>query len=320
MLTLYKKPTIIYSYSKKIWTYKMSDLVKSFDFNPTSIETIFDKLNSNTKLTYLKSINQFLDFTNIGINQIHKITHLDIINFIESLKTQYQNSTVNLKINALKSLFKKLSTLYMLPNPFDILKSVNIKTNFYTKQSIDRELTLTTNEIDILLNHYTKRMTSSNTLTVFTSKRYWLLISLLYKHGLRISEVLNIKIDDITKQADSIYTIKIIGKGNKPRDIKITSDLYQKIIYLAETGFVFKTLKDKPMDRIFVTKEIKRVAKRVINKNISAHTLRHSFATNLLKMTNNIKGVSSYLGHSDISTTLRMYIHSDLTMDDLALI
>jgi len=320
MLTLYKKPTIIYSYSKKIWTYKMSDLVKSFDFNPTSIETIFDKLNSNTKLTYLKSINQFLDFTNIGINQIHKITHLDIINFIESLKTQYENSTVNLKINALKSLFKKLSTLYMLPNPFDILKSVNIKTNFYTKQSIDRELTLTTNEIDILLNHYTKRMTSSNTLTVFTSKRYWLLISLLYKHGLRISEVLNIKIDDITKQADSIYTIKIIGKGNKPRDIKITSDLYQKIIYLAETGFVFKTLKDKPMDRIFVTKEIKRVAKRVINKNISAHTLRHSFATNLLKMTNNIKGVSSYLGHSDISTTLRMYIHSDLTMDDLALI
>jgi len=298
----------------------MNELVKSFDFNPTSIETIFEKLNKNTKQTYLKSINQFLDFTNIGINQITKITHLEIINFIEFLKTQYQNSTINLKLNALKSLFKKLSALYKISNPFDILKAVNIKTNFYTKQSIDRELTLTTNEIDILLNHYTKRMTSSNTLTILTSTRYWLLITLLYKHGLRISEALNIKICDITKQNDSIYTIKIIGKGNKPRDIKINNKIYQKIIDLAETGFVFKTLKGKPMDRIFVTKEIKRVSKRLINKNISAHTLRHSFATNLLKITNNIKGVSSYLGHSDISTTLRMYIHSDLTMNDLALI
>ena len=114
----------------------------------------------------------------------------------------------------------------------------------------------------------------------------------------------------------SLHCTMNLGRFEKPR----IDTIYQKIIYLAETGFVFKTLKDKPMDRIFVTKEIKRVAKRVINKNISAHTLRHSFATNLLKMTNNIKGVSSYLGHSDISTTLRMYIHSDLTMDDLALI
>ena len=137
---------------------------------------------------------------------------------------------------------------------------------------------------------------------------------------MRISETLNIKIDSIKKVSDNIYTIDVTGKGKKQRQIKIDRELYNNLICLTDNGLIFKTMNNKPLSRIYITTTIKRIAKRILNKNISVHTFRHSFANEMLKLTNNIKGVSQYLGHSTTAITLNMYIHNDLSINDLSLL
>lgn len=297
----------------------MNSIIKANAFK--EIESLYSNLTGNTKKTYISAVNQFMDYMNIGLNEVNKVNAIAMQGYIETLKTKYKsNNTVNLKVSALKSFFRKMRVLYKINNPFDSLKDLGIKTTIQTNKAIDRDLLLTSNDVNKLLRYFENKSNSDNKQTQYTNKRYFVLISLLYRHGLRISEALNIKTNDIKKQTDNIYLISITGKGKKERQIKIDNELYNNLIGLSDNGFIFKTMNDKPLSRIYITSTIKRITKRILNKNISAHIFRHSFASNMLKLTNNIKGVSLYLGHSTTAITLNMYIHNDLTFNDLELL
>ena len=144
------------------------------------------------------------------------------------------------------------------------------------------------------------------------------MMELLYGCGLRISELLSLKITDIhLKEA---YLV-IIGKGNKERMVPVGEMAILAVRRYVDKGWLDLTPKNgnllfynyqkKPLSRQSVFKFIKKLAEdNGITKEISPHTLRHSYATHLLEGGTDLRVVQELLGHEDIATT-QIYTHID---------
>ena len=143
------------------------------------------------------------------------------------------------------------------------------------------------------------------------------IIELIYGCGLRVSEAINIRLKDIHFEEKMI---ECIGKGNKQRYVPI-NDIALKSIYLyiknvrdkltklQDENLLFLSYKGKLVNRHYVFNVIKELAVRAnIKKNISPHTLRHSFATHLIENGANLRAVQTMLGHESITTT-EIYTH-----------
>lgn len=151
-------------------------------------------------------------------------------------------------------------------------------------------------------------------------ERNYAIIETLYGCGLRVSELVSLKISDINFLDEYI---KVTGKGNKERLVPLgqlakkallnyyenyrkhysTNKKYEDILFLNKFH--------RPLSRIMVFYIIKDLAQKAgIQKNISPHTLRHSFATHLIEGGSNIRAVQELLGHSSITTT-EIYTHID---------
>ncbi|MBU1169717.1 MAG: site-specific tyrosine recombinase XerD [Proteobacteria bacterium] len=149
------------------------------------------------------------------------------------------------------------------------------------------------------------------------------MIELLYATGLRVSELVSIKMNDINRDASFV---RVFGKGSKERVVPMGQYAMEKIeLYLTyarpyllknkPSEYMFVARQDKPLTRQGFWKLLNRYAlKAGIMKNISPHTLRHSFATHLLEGGADLRVVQTLLGHSDISTT-QIYTH--ITRDHL---
>ena len=137
------------------------------------------------------------------------------------------------------------------------------------------------------------------------------MLELIYGCGLRISELINLEINDI----DEINCfIRILGKGNKEREVPVGEyALYYLKEYISRRNLL---LKNKPCNKLFLNnhgqgmtrqgffKNLKQLLKeKGLNEEISPHTLRHSFATHLLNRGADLRSIQEMLGHSDISTT-----------------
>lgn len=142
------------------------------------------------------------------------------------------------------------------------------------------------------------------------------MLELMYGTGLRVSEVINLELNDI----DEINcTIRIMGKGSKERIVPIGEYcIYYLNMYLSKR---YLMLKDKSCEKLFLNnhgygisrqgffKILKQILKeKNLDSNVSPHTLRHSFATHLLNRGADLRSIQELLGHSDISTT-RIYTH-----------
>lgn len=143
-----------------------------------------------------------------------------------------------------------------------------------------------------------------------------MVVEFLFATGLRISEMLNILLTDM-KRDNNKYTIRILGKRAKERKIFVSIPLIEKVLRINNSSTYLFEHNGKSYSRISMSRRISMQGKIVLQKNISAHTLRHSFATSKLAKINNLKGVSKYLGHSSISTTANLYVHSELSYEDL---
>ena len=137
-----------------------------------------------------------------------------------------------------------------------------------------------------------------------------LIISLLYSSGLRVSELVNLKIEDLNLNDRTGWVRK--GKGGKDRIFIISSNLAEELgEYLKmknrELGYLFS--KNKPLTTRNIQKIIKGTRIRAgINKRVTPHTLRHSFATHLLEQGTDIRLIQSLLGHANLNTT-QVYTH-----------
>ncbi|MCB5230212.1 MAG: site-specific tyrosine recombinase/integron integrase [Candidatus Cloacimonas sp.] len=147
------------------------------------------------------------------------------------------------------------------------------------------------------------------------------IIELMYATGIRVSEMLNIKVSDIFWE-DSL--LRVLGKGRKERIVPIASEslkyvkLYYDTVYYHlgrkhTTPYLFLNYLGKQLSRMGFWKILqKRIVNAEISKHVSPHTIRHSFATHLLEAGANLRIVQTLLGHESINTT-QIYTHIDLS-------
>ncbi|MDO4928570.1 MAG: site-specific tyrosine recombinase XerD [Corynebacterium sp.] len=142
------------------------------------------------------------------------------------------------------------------------------------------------------------------------------LLELLYGSGARISEVLALNVDDIVPDQ---AMVRITGKGNKQRQIPLGSHAHQALEHYIVRGrpqlskgltpALFLNSRGKPLQRQLAWTRVKAAVERSgINREISPHTLRHSFATHLLEGGADVRVVQELLGHSSVTTT-QIYTH-----------
>ena len=267
-------------------------------------------LSDNSIVSYENDINKLSNFLldkNKSISPI-KVSPDIIKEFIYSISNSINPTSQSRIISGLRSFYEYLIfEKYIKTNPLSLIESPRIS----------RKLpdTLTIKEIDLLI--------SNINISTNEGERNIALIETLYGCGLRVSELISLKISDLFF---SEGFIKVTGKGNKQRLVPI-SDLNKRVIknYMDNSRKKLKT-EEKSKDILFLNRRgkslsramiftiIKRLAKLSdIKKNISPHTFRHSFATHLLKNGADLKTIQQLLGHQSITTT-EIYMHIDNKM------
>lgn len=263
---------------------------------------IIKNYSDNTIRNYeidLDEYKVFLDHKQITNYQVDQKIIRQYIEYLN--KQKYETTTISRRISALKSFYKFLyKKNYINSNPMTLIK------NPKKEKKLPKFLYI--NEIEELLKK------TDNTVQGI---RDHLIIELLYSTGIRVSELVNIKIKDINFINK---TIKIKGKGSKERIVlygkicaNIINDYLNKsrnnIKNSSNNEYLILNLKgNKLTDRSVRNIINKYMQKTSIQKQISPHTLRHTFATHLLDNGADLKAVQELLGHSDLGTT-QIYTH-----------
>jgi integrase/recombinase XerD len=264
-------------------------------------------LSRNTVSAYSSDIRFFIEYLKAnGIKDFAKVTRNDILFFLEDSSDKgIESASLARRLVSIKVFYKYLFQEKIVKT--DI-------TDIMTSPKLWRLLPdfLTPNEIDVLLQVYSNKAKDLLTLRNRT------ILELMYSCGLRVSETVNLCIDDLRFDEG---IIRVTGKGNKERIVPIglpAERLLQK--YLAnvrpellkgnlDESVVFLSNHGKRLDRERVWGIIKETAKLAgIKKNIHPHTLRHSFASHLLANGADLRVIQEMLGHADISTT-QIYTH-----------
>lgn len=172
---------------------------------------------------------------------------------------------------------------------------------------------LTTEEVD--------RMEASIDLSKWEGQRNRAIIEVLFSCGLRVSELVNLRFSDVSLNDKFL---RIVGKGSKERLVPISDAALREIqlwlfdrnlmkVKPGEQEYVFLNRCGAHLTRTMILIMIKRTAEEAgITKTVSPHTLRHSFATALLKGGANLRAIQEMLGHENIKTT-QIYTHIDIT-------
>ncbi len=260
------------------------------------------RLTQNTCISYERDLIDYMLFLNQqNINLVKEISKKNIVQYLELLKKENLKTTsIARKLTSIKNFHKYLYAIGKVKD--DVALTVE-------RPRLEKKLpnVLTIEEVDSLLD------IDLNTPFDYRNKA---MLELLYGTGLRISELLNLKIFDIDFEN---CIIRCIGKGNKERIVPIGEYV---IKYLQEylnnrklllkkknNDYLFLNNLGTKLSRFSFFKILKKLLKdKNINKNISPHSIRHSFATHMLECGADLRSIQELLGHSDISTT-RIYTH-----------
>jgi integrase/recombinase XerD len=262
---------------------------------------LIDKNYSNNTIeSYKEDLLKFSEFFNN--KDISSIDIDDLKKYVKYLNNQELNElSISRNISCIKSFYKYLNIEKIIDNnPSDSL--------FLPKVRKKLPNTLSEEEVDRLLDIK---------LTDMYSYRNKAMLEVLYATGLRVSELVNLKMENIDFESDIIRTY---GKGNKERVIpigeyaktyleKYLNEYRYQMLKHGNNEYVFLNNHGKNMTRQGFFKIIKQIASDAgINKEISPHVLRHSFASHLLKHGADLRTIQELLGHSNVSTT-QIYTH-----------
>ena len=250
-------------------------------------------LSQNTIDAYRRDLSDFAQ----GIEDIKSISRMTINSYVRTLRERKLAPTsVIRKVASLRGFFKWATSSGILDkNPAATLEQPK------TPQRLPKVVSV--KEIDEMLH---------NNLTPLEH----VIMELLYSCGLRVSELVNLKINDI--DLSSKY-VRCLGKGSKERIIPIGEQakfvikefLPTRDFLIKKFGLTTKNLLIKDNGHFVTRQDIYSFIHnqgKLIHKNISPHTLRHSFATHLLENGADLRVVQELLGHSDVSTT-QLYTH-----------
>ena len=256
-------------------------------------------LSKNTIKAYEVDIERFIYW----LKQDNKSDYLnakevEINAYISYLfKEHLKSSSINRNISSIKALY-----LFLMKK--NILKVSPIAEVVTPKQEKYLPISMSESEVEILLK-------SPNT-KIKIEKRDKAMIEMLYATGMRISELVNLKITNVDMQR---CVVKVLGKGSKERLIPFGETAsealndYMKDRQSLASKEIFLSNRGTKMSRQAFWSRIKvYLAREGLKDSISPHTLRHAFATHLLNRGADLRSVQLLLGHSDLSTT-QIYTH-----------
>ncbi len=264
-------------------------------------------LSQNTIANYTFDVEKLVLFLNqkeINISPIH-ITEEVIQQFIYEMASQVNPRSQSRLISGLKSFFNYLIFEdYRNDTPLELIE--------VPKTGRKLPDTLSTKEIDLLIQ--------AIDLSTPEGERNKAMLETLYSCGLRVSELITLKLSDLFFEEGFI---KITGKGNKQRFVPVGKTTIKLIglyanqirVHLSiQKGYedtLFLNRRGKQLTRAMVFTIIKDLALKInLNKTISPHTFRHSFATHLLENGADLRSIQLMLGHESITTT-EVYMHLD---------
>lgn len=264
-------------------------------------------LSQNTINSYcfdIERLELFLESKEIDVSPI-KIQEETLQQFIYEVAKEVNPRSQARIISGLKSFFSYLIFEdYRADNPLELIESPRLGRKLPDTLSIE--------EIDALINAVDL---SSN-----EGERNRAMLETLYGCGLRVSELVELKISDLFFEEGFI---KITGKGNKQRFVPIAEitqkyiEIYKneirrhQVIDKNDSDVLFLNRRGKKLTRAMIFTIIKKLAAEInLQKNISPHTFRHSFATHLLENGADLRAIQMMLGHESITTT-EIYVHLD---------
>lgn len=229
------------------------------------------------------------DFLNKSQKNTKNITKKDIRDYLDKLiEKNSSGNTINVHLNAIKFLMEEI-----------LRKKVMVHIR-YSKAPKKLPTVLTREEVQNLLN-------------AIQNPKHRLIAQLLYSSGLRVSELVHLKKEDL--ELDKGVGWVRNGKGGKDRLFIIAEKLKEDIKKHAEencpelTSWLFQGVKGRHLSQKTVQEIIKSAAKKAgITKNVHPHTLRHSFATHLIENGCDLASVQFLLGHNSAQTTM-VYVH-----------
>lgn len=276
----------------------MNNLDKYIDY------LLYEKAYSkHTILNYKDDILEYLDFLKLEELEYENIVYEDLRYYLVYLKDKKKNSnsSIDRKISALRGFYKYLVNLKILEvNLFDIVNGPK------KEKKLPRYFEY--NELEELFN--------SVDISSVIGRRDRLILELLYATGVRVSEMVEIKVSDIDI---SNRNINIIGKGNKERIVKFgeycldaindyLDNSYNKL-NINNINYLFLNSRGSKLTDRGVRYILDNLIKKTsLNKKISPHMLRHSFATHLLNNGADLLTVQKLLGHESIKAT-QVYTH-----------
>lgn len=260
------------------------------------------KYSVQTIKSYMNDLYKFYIYVTKNRLKFNEIQKKEILEYTKSLNSQNLSSTsINHNISVIRSFYKFIVINENLKNnPTEYIEAPKLRKNLPKVLSIDEVKKLL--EVD-LIDKYSYRNKA--------------MLETMYATGLRVSELVNLKINDVDFDA---CLIKTLGKGSKERIVPIGD---YAILFLAKylneyrpqllkkdyNDYLFLNNRGKKISRQTFYKIIEELAiKKNIKTEISPHTLRHSFATHLLDRGADIVSIKEMLGHSSLATT-QIYTH-----------
>ena len=246
--------------------------------------------SDHTCKAYKNDINQYFDYLNESANDLFE--NNEFVNYL--FNNNLSKSTINRKLASINNFLEWASKLEENKGQ-TFIKSENLKT-----EKILPDI-LTSNYINTLIN----------TLPTVTSKdiRNKAVIELLYSSGLRVSELINLKINDINDNK----SLRVLGKGRKQRILPMTDQAYNILSkWISDSRNEF--LKNKNNQYVFLGVRGEKITDREIRRIVKSttgtfpHNIRHTFATHILDGGADLRVVQELLGHTDPSTT-QIYTH-----------
>lgn len=237
-----------------------------------------------TVKSYLSCLTEYFAFLDSGLDQINEEKIKEFL--LQKQTKKYAPQTINLYLNAIKFFYSQVLKIY---------KKIEIR---FVKK---------TQRIPIILS----RVEIQNLLSVIKNHKHKLLIALSYGAGLRVSEVVNLKVKDLNLNELTIHLKEAKGKKDRLTLLpeKMVSDLENLIADKDYDDYVFGSERGgKLTERMAQVIFEKALQIAMVQKEATFHSLRHSFATHLLENGTDVRYVQELLGHANIRTT-QIYTH-----------
>jgi len=262
-----------------------------------------------------------VEFFNYSVQGPNRISYAHIEDFIKSMKSRGQaKNTINNKVAVLKSFFGFLHKIGLVPyDPAATIKRLP------GDSSRAQYRVLSIEEVNALLEHCRKN----------SQIRDYVLVKTIYMTGIRTAEVVNVKWNDFFQNVKGMWYLTVYGKGSKQRDVYIPQTLMDELLLfryhvlgvkpdypLRDFGFPVFIGRISNLERSMTANAVYKVINglgwKVLDKKVSPHWLRHSFATHARLQQKNgkratLEALQRQLGHENINTTMKYDKSAHLT-------